>query len=53
MVRHYIRRSSRKTLRAFVDEHRIYLEEMLFDAVVTAGTIVAFADGRADETERS
>jgi len=35
------------------EAHRTYLEETLFEAVIVAGVIVAFADGRADAAERS
>lgn len=33
--------------------HRDYLEETLFEAVVTAGAIVALADGAAESCERA
>lgn len=33
--------------------HRDYLEETLFEAVVTAGAIVAMADGAAESCERA
>jgi len=35
------------------EAHRTYLEETLFEAVVIAGVVVAFADGRVDVSERS
>jgi tellurite resistance protein len=41
------------SLAAREEAHRTYLEETLFEAVVTAGVMVAFADGRANESERS
>jgi tellurite resistance protein TerB len=33
--------------------HHTYLEEMLFEAVVTAGAVVALADGHVDPEERA
>ena len=33
--------------------HHTYLEEMLFEAVVTAGAVVALADGQVDPEERA
>jgi tellurite resistance protein len=41
------------SLAAQGEAHRTYLEEVLFEAVITAGVVVAFADGQADASERS
>lgn len=38
---------------ARAEAHRTYREEMLFDAIVTAGAVVALADRRADASERA
>ena len=53
MSHHYIRLSSRIARQELDEEHRSFLEEKLFDAIVASGVIVALADGRADEVERS
>lgn len=34
------------------EAHRTYLEDTLFEAIVTVGAMVAFADQRADTSER-
>lgn len=47
------RQSSRMPPADLREAHRTYLEETLFEAVVTAGVVVAFADGRADTLERA
>ena len=53
MSHQHTRQSSRMSRAAQGEAHRAYLEEILFEAVVTAGVVVAFADGRADASERS
>lgn len=35
------------------EAHRTYLEETLFEAVISAAAIVALADGEVDEAERT
>jgi tellurite resistance protein len=52
MLHQNARQSSRMPAADLREAHRTYLEETLFEAVVTAGVVVAFADGRADAAER-
>ena len=53
MSHQHTRQSSRMSPAAREEAHRTYLEETLFEAVLTAGAVVAFADRRADAAERS
>ena len=52
MSYHYTRQSSRMSPASQGEAHQTYLEETLFEAVVTAGAMMAFADRRADAAER-
>lgn len=52
MSHQHTRQPSRMSPAARGEAHRTYLEETLFEAVVTASIVVAFADGRADASER-
>jgi tellurite resistance protein len=53
MLHQNARQSSRMPAADLREAHRTYLEETLFEAVVTAGVVVAFADGQADVAERA
>ena len=53
MLHQNARQSSRMPAADLREAHRTYLEETLFEAVVTAGVVVALADGRADAAERA
>jgi tellurite resistance protein len=48
-----VRRPSPMSPAQLRQAHHTYLEEMLFDAVVTAGAVVALADGQVDPEERA
>lgn len=51
---HQSTRQAARMLQADLGEaHRTFLEDVLFEAVVTAGAIVAAADGQADTSERA
>jgi tellurite resistance protein len=49
----HTRQSSRMSPASQGEAHQTYLEETLFEAVVTAGAMMAFADRRADSSARS
>lgn len=53
MSQQHARHPSRLPPAALGEAHRTYLEETLFEAVVTAGVVVAFANGRAGAVERA
>ena len=53
MAHHLARRSSPMSPAQLRAAHHTYLEEMLFEAVVTASAVVALADGRADPSEQA
>ena len=45
MPSHHAQNPSRMTPTTITEPHHTYLEEMLFEAVVNDGVVVAFADG--------
>lgn len=53
MLHQPTRQASRMPQADLREAHRTFLEEVLFEAVVTAGAIVAVADGQADTSERA
>ena len=53
MASQYARRPSPMSSAELRRAHHTYLEEMLFEAVVTAGAVVALADGQVAPEERA